>query len=202
MVYSKSNWMLKIKNLKRDILGDYYNMFNCKKTSEEIRELYDYYELKYNLGITLSELYYITHCKFTEEEYCNIKIIKSCSRNTKVYMWHRHQSLPYPYTNVARLYYLPTYPIFTLINDLQKLIPNAINIEIIHSKGHNFNHAAITFKTYEKTMAFVLNNETIKYGNRFCIVAFGFPEKETKGEEKLIEEGYNTAVSCYNFLDM
>ena len=51
-------------------------------------------------------------------------------------------------------------------------------------------------------MAFVLNNETIKYGNRFCIVAFGFPEKETKGEEKLIEEGYNTAVSCYNFLDM
>jgi hypothetical protein len=176
--------MSKIKDLKRDILGEYYNMFNRIITAEEMRELYDKHNLKRVLGITASELYCITHCKFTEEEYSYIRTIKKCASNTKAYMWTREKSLAYPYTNVARIYFLPNYPIFTLINDLQKLIPNAINIEIIHSKGHNFNHAAITFKTYEKTMAFVLNNETIKYGNRFCIVAFGFPEKETKGEEK------------------
>jgi len=193
-------YMNKIKEVKRNILGEYYNMFNCNKTKEEIRELYELYNLKNKLGITVSELYYITHCKYTEEEYLNIKLIDNFSHKTLKFLLNRQNSLDYPYTNIARIYYLPNYPVYTMIKHLKRMIKNAINVEIVFGKGGK--HAAITFKNQEQVMNFVLNNSTINYGNRFCVIAFGYPEKEVKGEEKVIEEGYKTAVSCYNFLEI
>jgi hypothetical protein len=193
-----TNYLIEIKALKHQILKDYYNLFNCKKTKEELRELYETNDIKNKLYITLNELFYIVYCRFNQTDYNFIYRIYDSVKKTKQYLQTRQNSLKYAYSNVARIYYLPNFPIFQVINDLKKYIKNASNIEIVQC-NHN-KHASITFKTPEMAMAFVLNNTMFKYGKRFCIVAFGHPDKDMIDKE--IEKGYNTAVSTYNFLDL
>jgi hypothetical protein len=193
-----TNYLTEIKALKHQILKDYYNLFNCKKTKEELKELYEKNDIKNKLYITLNELFYIVYCRFNETDYNFLYRIYDSVKKTKQYIQTRQNSLKYAYSNIARIYYLPNFPIFQIINDLKKYIKNASDIEIVQCKYNK--HASITFKTPEMAMAFVLNNTMFKYGKRFCIVAFGHPDKDIIDKE--IDEGYNTAVSTYNFLDL
>jgi hypothetical protein len=194
------NYLIEIKAFKRSIFGKYYNMLNCLRNKQELNELYDSLHLFEKFGISLNELYSMVHCGFTNFDYNYIKNVYEYSQLVKGYLNIRNKSLAYPYTNVVRIYNLPSIPIYTLIEELKALVKNASNIELIQTNDKI--HAAITFKKPEQAMFFVLNNTYIKFNKRFCIVAFGYPENHNEEKDKDIKQGYSIAVSTFTALDL
>ena len=127
--------------------------------------------------------------------------VKESIKKIRGYIVLRNQSLKYPYTNYIRMYYLPNRPVYQHMTDIGRMFKNAINIELIQ-QGISNTHASIKFKTVDETIAAVTNNEILQYGSKYCVLSYGYPDKEPNEEEKQIQEGYNTAISCFNYLEL
>jgi hypothetical protein len=195
------NYMLKIKELKRVILKKYYNMFNANLCYNEVLDNYNKYNLGHELYVTFEDFLILIDQEFSYKKYTFLLYLKESIKKIRGYIVLRNQSLKYPYTNYIRMYYLPNRPVYQHMTDIGRMFKNAINIELIQ-QGISNTHASIKFKTVDEAVAAVTNNELLQYGTKYCVIGYGYPDKKhTKTEEEL-QKGYNTAISCFNYLDL
>jgi len=196
------NYMLKIKELKRLILKKYYNMFNTKLCYNEVLEAYTKYNLGNELCVTFDDFLILIDQEFSYKKYSFLLQLKESIEKIRGYIIVRNKSLEYPYTNCIRMYYLPTRPVYHHMRDIGRIFKNAIDIKLVQKKCSAQTHASIKFRTVDEAIAAVTNNELIQYGSKYCVIAYGYPEKEPNEEEKQLQEGYSTAISCFNYLEL
>jgi len=195
------NYMLKIKTLKKNILRDYYNLFNSKLSYNEVFDAYYKNNLSEKLYVTFDDFLILVNQEFSHKKYTFLLNLKDTIEKIKKYIILRNQSLPYPYTNYIRMYYLPNRPIFQHMTDIGRLFKNAIEIKLFQ-RGLVHTHASIKFRTVDEAIAAVTANKLIQYGTKYCVTGYGYPDKKNTEEEKQLQEGYNTAISCFNYLEL
>ncbi len=196
------NYMLKIKNLKKIILKEYYNMFNSNLCYNEVHDAYYTHNLGSKLYVTFDDFLILIDHEFSYKKYTFLLYLKESIEKIRGYIILRNKSLAYPYTKYIRMYYLPIRPVYHHMRDIGRIFKNAIDIKLIQQKGSSQTHASIKFKTVDETIAAVTNNEILQYGSKYCVLSYGYPDKEPNEEEKQIQEGYNTAISCFNYLEL
>ena len=191
--------MRQIKDVKKLILQDYYNTFNCKMTPIEVENKFYELEIMKNAHLTYGELLYIVTSPFNELTLIVIKNIYEYVKLSRSALKVHKSSLRCPSRRVLVLNLPYNLDEDHLINKL-KNIKNVRRINVFPD-----NKIEIIMDTVEDAMKLVLNNYVFKYEKRFLIFSFA-PNLNCRmfmpKVERDLQGCFSTAISCYNDLNL
>lgn len=189
----------KIKEVKKLILGDYYNTFNCKMTPLEIENKFYELEIMKNAQITYSELLYLVTCPFDELSLIVIKNIYEYVKLSRSAVKVRRCSMKCPSSRVIVL----NLPYNVVEDDLINKLKNIKNVKRINVYPDNV--FELVMNTAEDATNLVLNNYIFRYEKRFLIFSFS-PSSGRKifmpKQYRQLRDCFSTAISCYNELNL